>query len=150
MAKVFFSSPIDGIKISHIVARYNRGEKALSRRGHVLVNGVEFYRSHHFQPPSRERDCRSIVEADLAMLRKADILLVDVSASQRRYVGCLCEMVYASEWGIPVVAYIGRNKLGQRLFFRYHSDVICRRWHDALAALGRCKRRRTTAYGAHK
>jgi len=151
MARVFFSSPVDGIEAEVIVARYRRIERLLLRRGHTLVNNAEFYKNHLVHPSPSKQACTVIVEADLAMLRQADVLLVDISATHHRYVGCVCEMVYATLWGIPVVAHVGRNRLAKRPFFAHHASAVFAQRREALDAVGSAwERQRKAKKGARR
>lgn len=65
-----------------------------------------------------------IVENDLALLRTADAVLMDLSIPNRSYVGCLCELVYAYQIGTPVVVNVGATDLGNRHWLRYHATAI--------------------------
>ncbi len=103
------------------------------RRGHVLLNTAEYYGTDC--DLGTGRDPGNLVERDLSILRGADVMLVDVSLPNHQYVGVICEMVYAKQWGIPIVAYTGRSTIGSRLFFRYHCSLIEARLQDALACL---------------
>jgi len=68
---------------------------------------------------------RTIVQGDLDELKKADILLMDVSLEGWNYIGVTCEMVYAFTWGKPIIAYVGNTTNGQRLWLQYHVGAIC-------------------------
>jgi hypothetical protein len=138
MANVFFSSAVDGIDWDKIKRKYKRIEKALQVRKHRLLNPPGIYLNGFRKIQSSDAYALStaIVENDLQLLRQADVLLVDVSIPNHTYIGCICEMVYAREWGIPVVSYIGRNHIGKRPFFIYHSNTIYKRWADALDHIG--------------
>jgi nucleoside 2-deoxyribosyltransferase len=145
MARVFFSSPVDGKKAESIISRYKRIERLLLRQGHTLVNNAEFYKNHLALHSPSKRAREAIIEADLAMLRQADVLLVDISATNHHYVGCICEMVYATLWGIPVIAHVGRNRMAKRPFFAHHASAMFAKKRDAVDAIGRAWERQSNA-----
>lgn len=133
MANVFFGSAIDGMHRSEIARKFKRIERLLLVRKHRLLNPPDIYLRtlYGVQDSDIYAVSSAIVENDLQLLRQADVLLVDVSVPDHTYIGCICEMVYAREWGIKVVSYVGRNRIDKRPFFVYHSSIICRRWSDA-------------------
>lgn len=140
MAKVFFSSAIDDVAFWQIQQRYEDVEKTLMARGHFLLNPASVY-------TEAERDVEysdaikgeaAVVTRDLQILKKADALLVDVSDLNRQYVGCICEMVYARVFGIPVIAFLGpSNPLARRAFFSFHCSEMTEVWEEALSAVDR-------------
>ena len=67
-----------------------------------------------------------IVEHDLHLLRRADLVLLDLSKPGHTYVGCICEMVYAHLMKIPIVAYVGDTDNGSRIWLVYHCKAICK------------------------
>ena len=71
----------------------------------------------------KKRTYTTIVEDGLKMLRKSDILLVDLS-KEYDYFGAICEIVYAYQMNIPIVAYIGEKKSKNRPWLNYHVKHI--------------------------
>ncbi len=135
MSNVFFSSGIDGLSRDVIVKNYNSVEVALAKRGHIIVNPVSFYFSKNFitQIDNDLGEDKAVVQNDLKALRKADIMLMNVSDPCRQYIGCICEMVYANIYKIPVVAYIGKaTQFCNRPFFSFHCARIVENLETAL------------------
>lgn len=77
------------------------------------------------------------VESDLQWLRRSDALLIDMSREDWTYVGCVCELVYAHLWRIPVVIVVGRSGLQKRIWLQYHATEIVENPEEAMAVLKR-------------
>ena len=137
MARVFFSSAIDGIPMKQIVNRYQEVERELRAKGHFLVNPASFYTQNHNEiKRGRGNDVlNAVIDYDLNAIRSADVLLADFSDPCRQYVGCICEIVYARLFKIPVIAYLGSNLISERPFFAYHCSVMTKKWDDAILAI---------------
>lgn len=75
---------------------------------------------------------REIVEQDLSLLKTADIVLMDCSIPNRNYIGCICELVYAYLWGIPIIVYVGSSGNDNRYWLRYHANYICKDRSEAI------------------
>jgi hypothetical protein len=78
----------------------------------------------------------SIVDHDLAVLRRCDAVLMDMSLPNRNYIGCVCEMTYAYLWNIPCVVYLGRSN-PNRPWLHYHAVAVFEFRKDAIACLTR-------------
>jgi ATP adenylyltransferase len=85
--------------------------------------------------PVSSASAHTIVEEDLAMLRNADILLVDYSKRGRNYVGCTCEIVYAYLLNKPIIAYTGRSGNHDRPWLLYHASFVCRSMRQVVDSL---------------
>jgi hypothetical protein len=76
-----------------------------------------------------------LVEFELELLRRADGLLVDMTISERNYLGCACELTYARLWRIPAVVYVGNTSNGERPWLRYHSSLVVENVQEAVRGL---------------
>lgn len=61
-----------------------------------------------------------LVQCELQFLRASDLLVVDLRNPDWQYVGCLMEIVYAHQAGIPVLAVTGESTIAERLWLRTH------------------------------
>jgi nucleoside 2-deoxyribosyltransferase len=139
--RVYFARAMDGLERESIEALTREVEAELLRvrlRFGVDLHLVDPFReveSFKGQETFEER-ARRIVEEEIALLKTADGVLMDCSIPDRSYVGCICELVYAYQEGIPVVVYVGSSGNDKRLWLHYHATQVCvttRR--DAIEAL---------------
>ncbi len=140
MAKVFFGSAIDDVAFCQIQQRYEDVEKTLRARGHILLNPASVYTDteRNVRDSDAIKGETAVVTSDLQILKDADVLLVDASDLNHQYVGCICEMVYARVFGIPVIAFLGpNNPLARRAFFSFHCSEMTEVWEEALSAVDR-------------
>ncbi len=134
--RLFVAHRFDGLSDEAI------GEAAESYRRLFETKSVEVVSMAHLLKEERaqglaQSNPRLVVERDLEELRSADIFLCDLSEPNWHYVGCLCEMVYAKQWDKYVIVYAGQAPLAQRLWIRYHADVIALTPPEAKAAVER-------------
>jgi nucleoside 2-deoxyribosyltransferase len=122
---VFLSIPMDGLTVSEIRWRERRMQKVL---GSLSVDSRSAYdeeneaRDEGLGP--RER-AAVVVARDVAMLKRADVVLIDFSKVDHAYVGCTCEMVYAHLSKKPVIAYVGSTGIRNRTWLIHHADTVC-------------------------
>ena len=69
-----------------------------------------------------------IVENDLKMIKKADIVLAEVSRTDIPYHGTSMEIAYAHRWGKVIYVWGGSKSY----WIRYHATQIFERFEDAL------------------
>ena len=86
---------------------------------------------------SKEKYAMRIVERDLQLLRRSDLLLVDLSVSGHTYVGCMCEIVYARIMKIPIVLFVGDTGNETRTWLIYHADALCSTMNATVEAVSR-------------
>ncbi|MGI5246729.1 hypothetical protein [Dactylosporangium sp. CA-139066] len=113
---------LDPLKVAEVAAR---AREVLALHGMRLVDPLEY-----------EMDAGpDVVELDLAVLRRCDAMLVDMTIPDRNYIGCVAELVYAHSWRIPAVVYVGSTDYGRRPWLRYHATQVCRSQDEAVVAL---------------
>lgn len=126
--EIYLALAMEGLQPHDIVAREEEF-RALLQSLPVTVRTTfdksDFVRDSHEDDDARDR---RIVEADLDMLRRADLLLVDLSRENHTYVGCICEIVYAHLMRIPVIAFVGDKDWDARTWLRYHVTSFCKRF----------------------
>ncbi len=78
-------------------------------------------------------DCTpdEIVEKNLFMQRRADLLLVEYEIQNRCYVGTDYEMAWAKIHGQPIIVFCG-NKNKDRVYLRYLATKIAPNLPDAV------------------
>lgn len=76
-----------------------------------------------------------IVSRDLALLRRADAVLMDLSIDGWPYIGCVCELVYAHLWAIPAFVFVGETPNATRPWLVYHSNAVLRTRREAIHAM---------------
>lgn len=137
MAKVYFASPMEGIDFATVKSRYLHLEKQLKRNGHELANPISFYEEEipTVQSLPRSEKSKYIVSRDIERLKIADIILIDLSMGGHKYIGCICEMVYAYTLGKPVIAFVGDSKYEAHPWIVYHCQAFYNKLEDALSAL---------------
>ncbi|MFK7818113.1 MAG: hypothetical protein AB8G99_05310 [Planctomycetaceae bacterium] len=65
----------------------------------------------------------TLVQCEIQFLQASDLLIVDLRNPGWQYVGCLMEIVYAREAGVPVIALTGESTIKDRLWLRTHVDA---------------------------
>jgi nucleoside 2-deoxyribosyltransferase len=126
--EIYLALAMEGLSPRDIAARVEEF-RALLQSLPVTVrttfDEADVVRDSHEDDDGR---ARRIVEADLDMLRRADLLLVDLSRENHTYVGCICEIVYAHLMRIPVIAFVGNKDWDERTWLRYHVTSFCKRF----------------------
>ncbi len=61
-----------------------------------------------------------LVDIELNFLKYSDMLIADISRIEWQYVGCLMEIVYAYNLGIPIIALVGDSKIQNRRWLKKH------------------------------
>jgi len=133
MARVYFASAMDDVPQRELEARYRAAEHSFHTSGHELLNDWDFYELD----PASESDHQAIVERDLAVLRSADAILADMSRPEHKYVGCICEIVYARLWGLRVGVIDPFAVYRTRLWLRAHGAEFFDTFSEPLAWLDR-------------
>lgn len=129
MKRVYYARAVDGRDRSELRTVAQELRKTLAQRDWELLDPIEY--GDVVVPPLHT----AIVEDDLTLLRTADAVLMDLSLERWTYVGCICELVYAHLWRIPVIVYITGPTLSERAWLRYHATRITSDRDAALAAL---------------
>lgn len=65
-----------------------------------------------------------IVQKCLETIKKCKLLIFDCSEENWNYIGCIFEVVYAHQLGIPIFTYTGQTTNYNRPWLRYHSSII--------------------------
>ena len=117
---VYLGRAIDGRAEPDFYGWAQRTESLLLAAGLESVDPVLLYS----QAAETEVDPFDRVRSDLEYLKRADVALIDISIPGWQYVGCICELVYASRWSIPTVVVADGTDLGDRLWIRYHATVM--------------------------
>jgi hypothetical protein len=130
---IYFARAVDGIEL----------DVTLSLAG-IVARELDQFELQMIDPIAVENESgrsrrttggrRHVVEFDLAILRKCDGVLMDMSIPSRNYIGCSCELTYAYIWRIPSVVYLGTADL-DRPWLRYHARAVHRERSDAIRAL---------------
>jgi len=132
--RVYLAMAMDGLASGEI---RRREQYFKNRLKHLPIDlfttfvGTEVSTNRAMSPES----VNELVERDLAMLRDADILLVDYSRRGHNFVGCTCEIVYAHLLNKPVIAYTGRSGNHRRIWLSYHADFICQSMQEVVEGL---------------
>jgi nucleoside 2-deoxyribosyltransferase len=132
--KVYFARAMDGIEDEDIHYQAKEVSELLERYNLQIIDPFIAVDRHQTTENFEDVALR-IVEADLELLRTADAVLMDCSIPGRSYVGCICELVYAHLWGIPVVVYVGTSGNDKRYWLVYHANEVHTEWGEAISGL---------------
>lgn len=132
---VYFARAVDGLDRAEVLARGQQVADEVRDHGLRLVDPVAMWTDPTDADPESTDSVSSLVQSDLAILRKSDAVLMDMSIPAHHYVGCVCELTYAFLWRIPTVVWVGDTGLELRAWLRYHATTIVRRRDDAVGAL---------------
>ena len=128
---VYYARAMDGIE-PHIIIEDERLVKtALSRRGLLITNP---YSEQKVQIEQVDH----LVQNNIKLLKKSDILLVNLSIQNYTYIGAVFEIVQAANLCIPIVAYIGNSNFKNRYYLHFYCSFICKTIDEAVEYIWRC------------
>lgn len=135
MRKIYYSRAMDGLTAEEITHDASSVAYELSKRGMQIVDTLTETEINKGSTTLNKHGYRKIVENDLTLLKSADAVLMNLSIEGRTYIGCICELVYAHSWQIPIVVYVGSTGNEDRMWLTYHSKYICKSLGEALELL---------------
>ena len=128
---IYFARAMDELNPQDIISQGEEVALELDQAGLQMVDPFVEVSKRTRQGPNIEEG-RSIVDNDLALLRRVDGVLMDLSDSEWDYIGCLCELVYAYLWRIPVAVYTGDSAIIKRKWLQYHAAAITKTRDEAM------------------
>ncbi len=128
---VYFARAMDEISTQEIIDGDKEYSSLLKPLGATIVN------PYHEQDNYQSGSCNDIVNDDLSLLEKSDILLADLSIEGYVYVGCIFEIVQACMWKIPTIIVCGKGGLKKRKYLRAFCNYLA---DDASEAIEYIKR----------
>jgi nucleoside 2-deoxyribosyltransferase len=139
MKRIYFARAMEGLEKDSVHNTANRVRSDLKSNGFDMIDTIDGLKLPDLMNPFDFSGTLSgqIVQHDLALLRQADGVLMDMTIPKRNYVGCVCELVYANMWKKPTVVYVGDSGNDKRHWLIYHADVVCFTFRDALEHLKR-------------
>lgn len=131
--KVYLAGAIHHVH-PDFATRWRRDATArLTRAGHETLDPTVGKDFDHPGVNTTLYTPQQIVEADKAMIDRADVLLVEMSRSDVPYIGTSMEILYAWERGKHVVVWGG----SESYWVRYHAARNFLTLHEALSYLER-------------
>lgn len=131
--KVYYCRAMDGVDRDIISNEYNLIHKLLNEKGHDLVN--DFNESSFEMLPITWENSEKVVKNNISDLKKADIVIINISIPNHSYIGCIGEMIYAKQMGIKVITIVGESGNDKHFWTLYHSDIIVNSLQDAVNIL---------------
>ncbi|MET7400528.1 hypothetical protein ABZS66_44330 [Dactylosporangium sp. NPDC005572] len=135
LPSVYFARAVDLVDPTEVAVSSARAREALAGFGLRLVDPVEHEAGAGLRGLTGGAHATAVVELDLALLRRSDAMLVDMTIPARNYIGCVAELVYAHLWRIPAVVYVGSTGYEERPWLRYHASHVCPSLDEAVAIL---------------
>jgi hypothetical protein len=132
---VYYARAVDGLDRAAVLRAGRELAATLVPYGLALIDPVAAWGGTVVDEHSPAAQVDALVNADLALLRGSDAVLMDMSRPGRDYVGCVCELTYAHLWHIPAVVWVGDTGLQHRAWLRYHATVVVREAAAAVSAL---------------
>jgi nucleoside 2-deoxyribosyltransferase len=132
--RVYFARAMDGIAPDRIRGQALEVEEVLAAHGIQLLDPYRDESGGEAAKSLGDR-AREIVERDLTLLRNTDAVLMDCSIAEHNYVGCICELVYAYCWKIPIVVFVGNSGNERRIWLQYHATHLCKTRDEAITKL---------------
>jgi len=121
--KVFLSGAIEGVEQYGIEWR-KVATKELHLRGYDVLDPTSIVDTDYETP-------EEIVEKNLYLQRRADILLVEYMIQDRQYIGTDFEMAWAKLNNQPVVVFTA-SQAAQRVYLRYMATKLAYSMQDAI------------------
>ncbi len=137
MRRVYYARAMDGLTEDEVLAGPRRIQAMVDASRMAVIDPYmeqRILRDRRLQLDADEF-AREIVDSDLELLRRSDVVLMDLSLAGRIYVGCICELVYAHLYRIPVVVNVGSTGIEERIWLRYHASKICHSLQEAVDSL---------------
>ena len=131
--KVYYCRAMDGVDRDVISNEYNLIHKLLNEKGHDLVN--DFNESSFEMLPITWENSEKVVKNNISDLKKADIVIINISIPNHSYIGCIGEMIYAKQMGIKVITIVGESGNDKHFWTLYHSDIFVNNLQDAVNIL---------------
>ncbi|SNT33192.1 hypothetical protein SAMN05421812_104544 [Asanoa hainanensis] len=128
---VYFARAVDGLPRDEVLRLGEEVADELGRHGLAMADPVAVWTD----TSGPVTDYIALVESDLAVLRKCDGVLVDMTIPRRSYVGCVGELMYAHLWRKPAVVWVGDTGLEDRPWLRYHASAVVRTRDEAVSAI---------------
>lgn len=130
--RIYYARAIDGESFENELRATRTVRLALGAIGLTLIDPVAIFRA---RPGFDLVSATPVVEADLDLLRGASAVLMNMTIPDRNYIGCVCELVYASLWNIPTVVIVGSTDYGERIWLRHHATAIVETLAEATTEL---------------
>lgn len=121
--KVFLSGALEGVEQYGVEWR-KVATKELHLRGYDVLDPTTIVDSDYETP-------EEIVEKNLFMQRRADILLVEYMIPDRQYIGTDFEMAWAKEREQPVVVFAS-PQASDRIYLKYMATKLAPSMQDAI------------------
>ncbi|KUK53062.1 MAG: hypothetical protein XD78_1504 [Desulfotomaculum sp. 46_296] len=121
---VYLAGGIDGLSHEQVMGWRQRAAEALRRNGFDVIDptwGKDLTVAH---------DPREIVEADLANVDRAHILLVEMNTPGHAYIGTAIEIRRAWEQGKAIICWGTANR--SSYFLRYHATELLETLEEAI------------------
>lgn len=121
--KVFLSGAVEGVG-SYAVDWRQAATKELTLRDYSVIDPTLISDSGYGNP-------EEIVEKNLFMQKKADILLVEYMIPDRQYIGTDFEMAWAKANGQPIIVFAS-PQAKDRIYLKYMATKLASSMRDAI------------------
>jgi len=121
--KIFLSGAIEGVEQYGIDWR-KVATKELQLRGYDVLDPTSIVDTDYETP-------EEIVEKNLYLQKRADILLVEYMIQDRQYIGTDFEMSWAKLHGQPVVAFVS-PQASSRVYLKYMATKLASSMQEAI------------------
>jgi nucleoside 2-deoxyribosyltransferase len=131
MSTIFFSQAMDFLEENEIRQNLLQFKNSLNHANVQIVSGLDHY-DYHKRNLGFEEKSRLIVEHDLELIQRSDILFADLSIPNRSYIGAIGEIIYAYQVKIPIIVFVGETNNNKRYWLYYHSSFISENYEDCI------------------
>lgn len=125
---VYLAGAIDRVSPEFAMSWRREATKRLEAAGYQVLDPTQDKNLEHPDVNTTLYTPEQIVEADKAMIDKADIILAEISRPDIPYVGTSMEILYAWERGKKIFVWGGSRSY----WIRYHAHFIFQDLTDAL------------------
>lgn len=143
--KIYCARPFTGCTYKHVDQYYNILYKYLHPMGYSMLysmmckDGGELDKKNKFTPKSLGSSAfatnHAIVERDKWLINKADVVLVDLSATKRVSIGSMMELAWATYINKHTIVVMEKDNIHQHAFVAESADVITQTLDEALKYL---------------
>jgi len=138
--RIYLAGKISGYSYEEVVNRINEQKKLLKdwdvfspMTGKAYLRNEIKFKAHGFYDPVANN--HAIFERDKWMVSNCDVVLVDLTTTDRVSIGCMMELAWASMLGKHTVTVLEEDNIHRHAFVLEASDIIFNNINEAMEYL---------------
>lgn len=132
LKSIYYGRAMDGLSEEDIIAEYAMISKRLNENGMNLVNP---FTGKHLSYAIDKSSGRIVARDNWSDMDKSDCVVINLSIKGHLYIGCIDEIVVASQKGRFVIVITGDAGADKHYYLHFRADKIVKTIDDALEFL---------------